>query len=339
MAQISSGFTYTSTGTNSLVTAGNLNQHVNNAQLVGGAISEQTANPVSADSDLLLIFKSGALYSQSKLQFTDTINSDEINVNTLSAELAEVDNLTLTGTLLTGGWYPTFDVKRTNIVAKGAVPTIRFGFDSYTGAPPIGSSYLNLVTFGTRTLQVFNPDVGSGPITTVQVVGEVLVLESSSGAGDASLEVYGPIYSNGELVMTGAPVAAKTGTVGVFGSSTLHKTQEFEIPADETWIFTFLAHWTTGQTGNTRPDGYYTVTAIAEKATYADVTLKSWTKLFPSYGALGFINVVLPLTAGDLANLPKRLRFDVSHGLYNGDYSITLQKVKTSSFTTSSSIL
>jgi hypothetical protein len=58
MPQISAGFNYTSTGANSLVTAGNLNQHVNNAQLQGGAIGEQTNIGIVTGNEYGLIYNS-----------------------------------------------------------------------------------------------------------------------------------------------------------------------------------------------------------------------------------------------------------------------------------------
>lgn len=58
MAQISAGFNYTPTGANSLVTAGNLNQHVNNAQLQGGAIGEQNDVTTLTGNEYTLIYNS-----------------------------------------------------------------------------------------------------------------------------------------------------------------------------------------------------------------------------------------------------------------------------------------
>lgn len=339
MPQISAGFNYTSTGANSLVTAGNLNQHVNNAQLQGGAIAEQTSNSTTADTDLLLIGKAGSLFKQTKLQFTNTINSDEINVNDLSVDTAQIDNLIL-APVVSGVVNPVLDTRGTNFVVSGAYPQMRFGYSAYTGAPPTGSSYLDDVSFATRNFSIYNPAYSTSGRATLSVTGKVDIVNSAGVTTDAELSVDGPIYSNGELVMTGASVAAKTGQCGIFGTTILHKTQEFEIPADETWVFTFLAHWTTGQIGNTRPDGYYDVTASLEKSGYSDDVIQTWTKVFPSYGALCFINVVVPLTRDDMSGLAKRLKFVNTNGVAGYSwYSITLQKVKTVAFTTSSSIL
>jgi hypothetical protein len=101
MAQITQGFNYTTTGANSYVTAGNLNQHVALAQLAGGVIVEQTANPVSNDTDKIIISTgtggTAAIWSQTKAQFLNIINSTTVNVNTLSVSEGEFDNLTING--------------------------------------------------------------------------------------------------------------------------------------------------------------------------------------------------------------------------------------------------
>lgn len=345
MAQIQAGHNYTPTGANSLVTASNLNQHVNNAQLVGGAVSEQPLNSVTADTDLLLIGKAGNLFSQTKLQFTDTINSDTINVNNLSVDTAQIDSLTL-ATAVSGLTHPVLDLRGTNIVVGGAYPQMRFGYSVWTGAPPTGSSYLDDVSFATRNFSIYNPAYSSTGRATLSVTGKVDIVNSAGVTTDAELSVDGPIYSNGELVMTGASVAVKTGVCGVYGTTVLHKTQEFDIPADETWVFTFLAHWTTGAIGNTNPDGYHTVVASLEKSGYSDDEIASWNKVLPAKGGLAFINVVVPLTRTDMSGLPKRLKFTNPSGITYGVvanntswYSITLQKVKTAAFTASSSIL
>lgn len=93
MAQLQKGTTYTGTGTSSFVTHTNLNAHVDNARLVGGAIDEQVENTISSDSDLILINKGGSLFKQTKVQFTQDINSNTIRVNQLSVETGEFDEI------------------------------------------------------------------------------------------------------------------------------------------------------------------------------------------------------------------------------------------------------
>jgi len=79
MGQITSGWTYEPSGIKSEVTAENLNAHVNNAQLTGGAIDEQDTNSLTADTDNLLITKGGTIFRQTKGQFTHTINANTVN--------------------------------------------------------------------------------------------------------------------------------------------------------------------------------------------------------------------------------------------------------------------
>lgn len=89
MPQLQKGTTYTGTGVSSFVTHTNLNAHVDNAKLLGGAIDEQVSNSVSTDQDLLLVNKGGDLFKQTKAQFTNNINSNAIN-----ATSANITNLT-----------------------------------------------------------------------------------------------------------------------------------------------------------------------------------------------------------------------------------------------------
>jgi len=203
MPQISAGFNYTSTGANSLVTAGNLNQHVNNAQLQGGAIAEQTSNPTTADTDLLLIGKAGSLFKQTKLQFTNTINSDEINVNDLSVDTAQIDNLIL-APVVSGVVHPVLDTRGTNFVVSGAYPQMRFGYSAYTGAPPTGSSYLDDVSFATRNFSIYNPAYSTSGRATLSVTGKVDIINSAGSTTDAELSVDGDATIEGDLVVNGS---------------------------------------------------------------------------------------------------------------------------------------
>jgi len=93
MAQLSKGTNYTATGDMSFVTHTNLNAHVSNAKLIGGAIGEQIANAVSTDDDLLLVKKGDDLFKQTKGQFTNTINSNVANINTVNASLIDADSV------------------------------------------------------------------------------------------------------------------------------------------------------------------------------------------------------------------------------------------------------
>jgi len=207
MPQIQAGFNYTPTGANSLVTAGNMNQHVNNAQLLGGAISEQVLNSVTADTDFLLIGKGGNLFKQTKLQFTDTINSETINVNELSVDTAQIDNLTL-APVVSGSYAPVLDLRGTNIVASGSYSQIRFGYSAWTGNPPTGSSWLNSVEFATRNVQIYNPNYSASGRAQLQVVGRVDIINSTGVTTDAELNVDGNVTISGNVVIDGTLTVA-----------------------------------------------------------------------------------------------------------------------------------
>jgi hypothetical protein len=91
MAQLSKGTNYTATGDQSFVTHINLNAHVDNAKLIGGAIGEQIPNPSTANGDELLIKKGDTLFKQTKGQLTrvidsETITATNVNVTNLSAQ-------------------------------------------------------------------------------------------------------------------------------------------------------------------------------------------------------------------------------------------------------------
>jgi hypothetical protein len=103
MAQLQKGTNYTATGDNSFVTHTNLNAHVTNAKLIGGAIGEQIANGVSEDADLILIKKGDDLFKQTKAEFLNTINTGSVNANTVNAEDIVVDDVIINDTVEVGG--------------------------------------------------------------------------------------------------------------------------------------------------------------------------------------------------------------------------------------------
>jgi hypothetical protein len=332
MPQLQKGTTYTGTGVSSFVTHTNLNAHVDNAKLLGGAIDEQVSNSVSTDQDLLLVNKGGDLFKQTKAQFTQTINSQTISTNKLSVAEASTDLVDTDVIEMTGVSNESYiDLNNASIFSSNTTKyNIDFGFGTGT-AFPAPTGWNNSTTynfFGGQTNFKKGVNVGTNEGHDILIEGDVTV--------------NGNITSNGKPVMTGTAVAMKSGQCGIFGTTVLHKTGLLDIPADETWIITFLAHWTTGQSGNTRPDGYYTVTASVEKDTYSDVTVGSWTKVFPPYAGLCFINTAIKLTRGDLANMTKRLKFTANWGVVGSStsgYSILLTKVKTEAFDLDSSIL
>jgi microcystin-dependent protein len=176
MAQLQKGTTYTGTGVSSFVTHTNLNAHVDNARIVGGAIDEQIANPSSTDSDLFLVNKGGDLFKQTKLQITETINSETISVNTLNAQdtisdtivcddisgvfgtlddsgiiLAEGKTVSIGGVNLSSGFVPTGAVMPFAMVIAPA-GWVRCDGETYDATPTVvdgvstPSIYANLFT-------------------------------------------------------------------------------------------------------------------------------------------------------------------------------------------------
>jgi hypothetical protein len=101
MAQLRKGTTYTATGDSSFVTHTNLNAHVDNAKLIGGAIGEQVANPSSTDADEILVNKGGDLFKQTKGEFTATINSNLANINTVNASIVDADSVETIDAIIT----------------------------------------------------------------------------------------------------------------------------------------------------------------------------------------------------------------------------------------------
>ncbi len=338
MAQISKGTNYTATGDRSFVTHTNLNAHVDNAKLLGGAIGEQVANAVTTDADEILIKKGDDLFKQTKAQFTNTINSNQINANNVNASVFSVDSVDSDTLEMTG--------------------TAAESFIDLNNASVFSSSVTNYsVNFGFGPTSVFPAPTGWTDATTYNMFGKETNFLAGTNADEhnmtieGSLSVDGDIISNGKPVMTGTAIAAKTGKCGVFGPSILHKTGEFDIPEDETWIVTFHARWNAGNGGNSNPDWYYTTKAFAVKDTYADVELGSWTQNFPAKSGPAEIYVILTLTKGSLSNLAKRIMFKtyatnsttadgyIQSPNSTSHYEITLQKVKTEAFNLDSSIL
>ena len=207
MAQIQAGFNYAPTGANSLVTAGNLNQHVNNAQLSGGAVSEQPLNSVTADTDLLLIGKAANLFSQTKLQFTDTINSNTINVNGLSVDAAEIDTLQISQTP-DGANARLFDIGHA-IIHSNDSDGVRIGYNgSYFASRPAGVVDLNYFQVNARNFTFYNPHASA--VATYTIDRTNLHITSLGGVGGNltvadNVDVGGDVVIHGSLTVLGNP--------------------------------------------------------------------------------------------------------------------------------------
>jgi len=134
MAQLQKGFEYDSSNpVKNIVTDDNLNALVANATLLSGAITEQTANSITADSDVMVLSKAGGLIKQTKGQFTNTINSNIVNVNTVNAALVDTDSVdtvaaSVTGNLSVGG----NSAMTGNLAVSGALTSS--GTANFTGA-------------------------------------------------------------------------------------------------------------------------------------------------------------------------------------------------------------
>ena len=347
MAQITQGFSYTTSGANSYVTASNLNQHVSLAQLAGGAVVEQTPNASSNNTDKIIIGTgsggSAAIWSQTKLQFLDSISSSTISVNTLSVGSGDFDDITINGAYGPTNYFNIGNAALYNSTDDGFV---MFGYDNITHALPAGHVG-NTFRFHGREVLFTDPTSAVNLLTAgtgidVTIAGNLVVQHT--------LDVAGGLRNAGKQVVTEI-IAAKTGKVEVFGASILHKTGDFDIPADETWIVTFHAHWQTPEAANTRPDWQFYVRAFAEKATYSDVQLDEWISVYEAYSQVNRIHAVLILTQASLASLSKKIKFvayavnssttlaTIINASTRSYYNITLQKTKTATFTADSSIL
>jgi hypothetical protein len=347
MAQINQGFSYTTSGANSYVTASNLNQHVSLAQLAGGAVVEQTPNAASNNTDKIIIGTgtgvSAAIWSQTKLQFLNSISSNTISVNTLSVDSGDFDNITINGTYGPTNYFNIGNAVLYNSTDDGAV---MFGYDNIIHSLPVGHIG-NTFRFHGREVLFTDPTSAVNLLTPATGIDVTI---AGSLAVQHSLDVAGGLRNAGKQVVTEI-VAAKTGVTAVFGAGILHKTGDFDIPADETWVLKFHASWKTPEASNTRPGYTFYVRAFAEKATYSDVQLGEWLTNYSAYSVVNRIDAILILTQASLASLSKKIKF-VAYDTNSASalasivdpnttsyYNITLQKTKTATFTTDSSIL
>jgi len=92
MAQIQAGVTY---ATGAQVTATNLNAHVNNAVLVPGAISDQTAASSSTSADSVLLLQGGVLKKATLAQLQGGVAPDVANYVQRNGSVAMTGELTL----------------------------------------------------------------------------------------------------------------------------------------------------------------------------------------------------------------------------------------------------
>jgi hypothetical protein len=234
MAQIQAGHTYTSTGANSLVTASNLNQHVNNAQLSSGAIAEQTANSATADTDLLLIGKAGSLFKQTKLQFTDTINSQTINVNGLSVDSADIDTLAISSTL-DGPNARLFDVGYA-IIHSNESDGVRIGYNgAYFTSRPAGVVDLNQFSVTAKNFTFANTNLSGVALAKIDA-GDLHVNELGGVGGnidvDGNATIHGNVVIDGTLTVAGGgPTLKASGSWRFDGTNLVPRRAPFNCSA------------------------------------------------------------------------------------------------------------
>lgn len=136
MAQIQAGTVY---ATGNQVTATNLNAHVNNAVLVPGAISDQTAAASCTTSDSVLILQSGALKKATLTQVQTSIAPD------LSAYVNKNGSVAMTGELTLSSSTPSAAL---SAASKGYVDTglaTKQNTIGYTPANKAGDTFTGAV--------------------------------------------------------------------------------------------------------------------------------------------------------------------------------------------------
>lgn len=168
------------------------------------------------------------------------------------------------------------------------------------------------------------------------------------------LEYYGT-DSNWNQISSYSGTIIKTGNVGTLGAGIVYRSSlEFDIPDNETWLFSIDAHWSTPASGNTQPGYWYETAIFATKTNYTDVELKRYITNYTPYSGINRLNVTIPLTKSLLANLSKKIEvrtyatnngstlatFSTLGGPANSNwFTVTLVKVKTSEFTANNAIL
>lgn len=144
MAQIQGGTSYAN---GSQVTATNLNAHVNNAVLIPGAISDQTAASSTSTADSILILQSGSLKRATLAQLQTGISPD------LSAYLPRNGSAAMTGELTLSSSSPSGSL---SAASKGYVDTGLSAKQASLGFTPINkagdTAVGSLAMSGTLTL-------------------------------------------------------------------------------------------------------------------------------------------------------------------------------------------
>ena len=205
MAQIQAGITYAD---GAQVNATNLNAHVNNAVLVPGAISTQTAAASCTAGDSLLILQSGALKQATLTQVQAAIPPDLTPYVNKNGSVAMTGELTLSSSTpaaaLSAASKGYVDTKQT---ALGFTPVNKAGD---TGVGPIALSVDPVSALQVTTKQYVDAaDALKASLTGATFTGPVVLAADPSSASQAANKQYVDTGLAGKISTGGATV---TGT-------------------------------------------------------------------------------------------------------------------------------
>lgn len=241
MAQIQAGVTYVDGGQ---VTATNLNAHVNNAVLVPGAISDQTAAVSCTSADSLLILQSGQLRKGTLSQVQAAIAPDLTPYINKNGSVAMTAELTLSSSTPAGSLSAASKTYvDTNLSAGLATKQNTLGFtpvnkagDTMAGALVLAAN--PAVALGAATKQYVDSAVAGGALgyTPVNKAGDtmtgllVLSADPSVALGSATKQ-----YVDAGLATKAGPLGFtpvnKAGDTGI-GSLTLGAGKTLTLAAD-----------------------------------------------------------------------------------------------------------
>jgi hypothetical protein len=185
MAQIQKGFTYTATSPNNLVTYVNLNEHVDNAALLPGAINDQTTKATPAAGDALLVH-SAADSALRKSTVAQLLNSNQ------AASFASIIS-TAAIPVTSGG---------TGIVSTPSNGELLIGNGTgYTKSTLTAGANVT-ITNGVGGITIAAASGGGGSVTSINASGGSTGLSFSGG----------PVTSAGTLTLAGTLAIANGGT-------------------------------------------------------------------------------------------------------------------------------